>query len=116
MEELRSVPDADLALTQLGRFLDAAHARAQIYAVLQEHRPILQLLTRILGTSRFLGEILIREPLLFEQLTYASWVEERVEEVAVFRHRLEEAVAGGTGPAPGSAALSPGGAFADWNP
>lgn len=75
LEALAKTSDPMLALRQLDRFLAASGTRAQIYPLLQSHRGVLELLIAILGTSRFLGDVLVRDPLSFESLTYGSAVE-----------------------------------------
>ncbi|MDA1192886.1 MAG: hypothetical protein O3A46_14530, partial [Candidatus Poribacteria bacterium] len=88
-EELRATPDPMLSLLQFVNFLSASKSRTQTYAMLQENRPTLQALIKTLGTSKFLGEILVREPLLFETLTYGSDINEKKTTVQAFLENLE---------------------------
>ena len=82
LQDISATPDPGLALSQLDRFLSASGARAQIYPVLREEPRIRELVVRILGTSRFLGDILARDPLAYEALVYGPGVTERAESVA----------------------------------
>jgi len=93
LQAIAATPDPLLALSQLERFLSAAGARSQIYPLLQSHRNILELLVSILGTSRFLGDVLSRDPLSFEVLTYGSSLEMRLTSAEQVVSALKEQIA-----------------------
>lgn len=92
LADVAKTADPMLALAQLDRFLAAAGARAQVYPILQEHAGIRELLLSILGTSRFLGDILAQDPLCFEALTYGDSISTRTDSAEAFRARIAEAV------------------------
>jgi [glutamine synthetase] adenylyltransferase / [glutamine synthetase]-adenylyl-L-tyrosine phosphorylase len=81
LQDIGAAPDPALALSQLDRFLSASGARAQIYPVLREEPRVRELIVRILGTSRFLGDVLARDPLAYEALVYGPGVTQRAESV-----------------------------------
>ena len=82
LEQIGATPDPMLALVQLERFLSASGARAQIYPVLREEPRVRELVVRILGTSRFLGDVLARDPLAYEALVYGPQLAEGPPTVA----------------------------------
>ncbi|MAF11964.1 hypothetical protein CMK11_16075 [Candidatus Poribacteria bacterium] len=81
LEQIAATPDPMLALVQLERFLSASGARAQIYPVLREEPGVRELVVRILGTSRFLGDVLARDPLAYEALVYGPGFTQRAGSV-----------------------------------
>ena len=62
VSEIVALPEPDMALFNLERFLGALHARATFFALLAENRPIVRLLVSLFGTSQFLSRILIQHP------------------------------------------------------
>lgn len=56
--------DPDHALNEWERFLEAGHARAQVFSFLSQTPHILQLLCVLFGNSPAMAETLIRDPLL----------------------------------------------------
>ncbi|MBT3268621.1 hypothetical protein HN371_15810 [Candidatus Poribacteria bacterium] len=91
LDQIAATPDPMLALVQLERFLSASGARAQIYPVLREEPGVRQLVVRILGTSRFLGDILARDPLAYEALVYGPGFTQRAGSVEECLTALGEA-------------------------
>lgn len=79
LNELKETPDPSLALTQLERFLSASKARVSYFDLLKEAPPIRQLLVKLLGESRFIGDILAQNPVVFETLVGGAQMGERVE-------------------------------------
>ncbi len=66
---LADSPDPDLALVNLLRFVEASFSRAALFNDLVQFRPFLELLVTLFGSSRYLADILVREPELFRWLT-----------------------------------------------
>ena len=88
LNELKETPDPSLALTQLERFLSASKARASYFDLLKEVGPIRQLLVKLLGESRFIGDILAQNPVVFETLVGGAQMGERVESPAPLYEKL----------------------------
>jgi len=65
---LQRMPDPDLALNNLERFLQAVLDRRFLLTLFRDSPRTLHLLLTIFGSSQFLGDILIRHPQLFEWL------------------------------------------------
>jgi len=59
-------PDPDMALHHTERFLSAIGARTMFYALLFENRPVIDVLVRLFGSSRFLSGYLLRYPELLD--------------------------------------------------
>lgn len=73
LEELAQSPNPDQALVFLERLTRAALSRTNLLAYLNDSRSTLALVCRLLGSSPFMAEILIRNP------TYLYWLaDERV--------------------------------------
>ena len=68
LEALLLTPDPDSALVGFSRYLGARTAKVSFLEYLHEDPHALQVLARVLGTSPFLSEILIRSPELFHWL------------------------------------------------
>ncbi|HEX9006851.1 MAG TPA: hypothetical protein VF889_06130, partial [Bacteroidota bacterium] len=66
---LADSPDPDLALVNLLRFVEASFSRAALFNDLVQYRPFLELLLTLFASSRYLADILVREPELFRWLT-----------------------------------------------
>ena len=66
---LAAAPDPDLALTGLLRFAEATLAKATLFNDLARHPVLLDLLTRVCGSSQYFADILVRDPELFRWLT-----------------------------------------------
>ncbi len=69
---LRESPDPDMALRYIESFSSKAGARSAYYAMFREKPSILELLTKLCGTSRFLADLLITHPESFDILTVSS--------------------------------------------
>jgi glutamate-ammonia-ligase adenylyltransferase len=66
---LRRSPDADTALAQLLRFVEAAPTPAALLNDLVQYPPLLEVLLAVFGSSRYFSDILVRDPGLFRWLT-----------------------------------------------
>lgn len=86
--DIAATPDPTLALVQLDRFLSASGARAQIYPVLREEPRVRELIVRVLGSSRFLGDVLARDPLAYEALVYGPPLAQEPPSVAECMDRI----------------------------
>ncbi len=62
-------PDPDMALRYIEDFASKVGARSSYYTMFREKPSILELLTKLCGTSRFLAELLIAHPESFDVLT-----------------------------------------------
>ncbi|MBI1929040.1 hypothetical protein HYR99_32940, partial [Candidatus Poribacteria bacterium] len=69
---LQESPDPDMALRYIESFSSKAGARSAYYAMFRENPSILELLTKLCGTSRFLADLLITHPESFDILTVSS--------------------------------------------
>jgi glutamate-ammonia-ligase adenylyltransferase len=69
---LQESPDPDMALRYIESFSSKAGARSAYYAMFREKPSILELLTKLCGTSRFLADLLITHPESFDILTVSS--------------------------------------------
>ena len=68
-DRLQSSPDPDLALINFVRFAEATFNRAALFNDLLKYPAFFDFLLRLFGTSRYLADILVREPELFRWLT-----------------------------------------------
>lgn len=68
LEDLRNVPDPDMALNNLERYLGRALSRRFLLGLFRESPRTLDLALTIFGSSQFLADILTRQPALFEWL------------------------------------------------
>jgi glutamate-ammonia-ligase adenylyltransferase len=66
LDRLVRSPDPDMALYHTERFLSAVGARTMFYALLFENRPVIDVLARLFGSSRFLSGYLLRHPELMD--------------------------------------------------
>ena len=73
---LRHTPDPDMALSYIEAFTDRVGARASYYTMFQQNPSILDMLTRLCGTSLFLSELLIAHPESFDVLTVPAVMEQ----------------------------------------
>ena len=89
LSDLQETPDPALALKQLESFLSASKARASYYEMLRESGPIRQLVVRLLGESRFIGDILAQNPVVFELLVSGAEMTERFETVEPLLEKLQ---------------------------
>lgn len=97
MDSLSRTPDPDAALLGLERYLATRSAKVGFLGYLREDPKALDLLLQVLGTSPFLGEILIRNP------EYFHWLCREFDrpgyEPEDFRVEAEASVQGEAGPA-----------------
>src|SRR5579863_4392642 len=68
LEELRELPDPDLALMNLASFIAAVGARTSFLALLDEHPATRQVLLRLFASSSYLSSLFIRHPELLDTL------------------------------------------------
>lgn len=66
---LSNAPDADMALNNLVRFVEATFSRASLFNDLLQYPVIAELLGKIASYSQYLADILVRDPGLFRWLT-----------------------------------------------
>ena len=62
-------PDQDMALSNFESFIQIAGARESYYSMFLETSSTVELFTKLCGSSKFLSEILIRQPELLDVLT-----------------------------------------------
>src|SRR5262245_52771277 len=65
-EAIGSCADADHGLMQLARFVQARGWRLTLYHLFREHPAALESLVRVLAASRYLADVLVRNPEFFE--------------------------------------------------
>jgi glutamate-ammonia-ligase adenylyltransferase len=91
LDALRRAPDPDAALVGFSRYLATRYPRAMFLRYLMDDPRALGLLIEVLGTSPFLGEILIRNP------EYVHWLVSQVDrsppEAADLLEEVDELVA-----------------------
>ncbi len=73
---VRHTPDPDMALRYIEAFASRAGARASYYTMFQQNPSILDMLSRLCGTSLFLSELLIANPESFDVLTAPAVMEQ----------------------------------------
>ena len=59
---LAESPDPDMAIRYIDVFASKVGARASYYTLFRDNPSIVEMLTKICGTSRFLAELLIEQP------------------------------------------------------
>ena len=89
MEYLKESPDPDMALNQLEGFITRAGGRPVYYTLFAEAPHVIELFTKLGGTSKFLSEILIQTPELIDMFSRNEWLAqtrspEDMREEAVF--------------------------------
>ena len=68
VEALGAVPDPDMALNNMERYVGASLSRGFLFSLFHESPKVLHLLLTILGSSQFLSDLLIRHPQLLSWL------------------------------------------------
>lgn len=68
LKRCAELPDADLAVNNFEKFVDAGRVRETIYSVLSESDGAISSLTSIFGTSQYLSNILIQQPELVDTI------------------------------------------------
>jgi glutamate-ammonia-ligase adenylyltransferase len=68
VEALGSVPDPEMALNNLERYVAASISRSFLFSLFREGPKVVGLLLTILGSSQFLADLLIRHPQLLAWL------------------------------------------------
>lgn len=66
---IAGLAEPDEALKQLHRFVESYGSRAVLFEILASNPKALELLLRLFDNSRFLAEVVVREPDLFEEVT-----------------------------------------------
>ncbi|MCK4966909.1 hypothetical protein KAS50_07750, partial [bacterium] len=66
LKEIRLLPEPDLALMNLERFVSSSGSHENIYSFMLENAKVRELLLTLFGMSRFLSDILIRHPESFD--------------------------------------------------
>ncbi len=66
---IAGLAEPDEALKQLQRFVESYGSRAVLFEILASNPKALELLLRLFDNSRFLAEVVVREPDLFEEVT-----------------------------------------------
>lgn len=66
---LQQSPDPDLAVTNLLRFVESSHNKAALFNDLMAYPVLLDVLTKLLSSSQYFADILVRDPELFRWLT-----------------------------------------------
>lgn len=87
VRQLQRVADPDAALLRFDKFVSAYGSRGLLYEILGRHPRLLEMLVRVGDASRFLSEMLVRRPELFdavgrgEVLSDPKTVERMLEEL-----------------------------------
>ncbi|HEY6418583.1 MAG TPA: bifunctional [glutamate--ammonia ligase]-adenylyl-L-tyrosine phosphorylase/[glutamate--ammonia-ligase] adenylyltransferase [Candidatus Binataceae bacterium] len=68
LDEMRLLPDPDLALMNLAGFIAAVGARASFLALLEQHPATRRVLLKLFASSRYLSTIFIRHPDMLDTL------------------------------------------------
>ncbi len=68
LDEIRTLPDPDLALLNLSDFIAAVGARTSFLALLQQHPATRRILLRLFASSAYLSTIFIRHPDMLDTL------------------------------------------------
>ena len=68
LEAIGSVPDPDMSLNNLERFVAASLGRGFLFSLFRDSPKVLNLVLTILGSSQFLADLLIRHPQLLAWL------------------------------------------------
>jgi [glutamine synthetase] adenylyltransferase / [glutamine synthetase]-adenylyl-L-tyrosine phosphorylase len=68
LDEIRTLPDPDLALLNLSGFIAAVGARTSFLALLQQHPATRRILLRLFASSAYLSTIFIRHPDMLDTL------------------------------------------------
>lgn len=66
VRQLQRVADPDAALLRLDKFVSAYGSRGLLYEILARHPRLLEMLVRVGDASRFLSDLLVRRPELFD--------------------------------------------------
>ena len=69
---LRACPDPDAALFHFGRFVAVRGSRLQLYRMFQDHPALLDRFVTIVAASRYLADILVRNPEYLDLLSDAA--------------------------------------------
>lgn len=72
IQNIIASPDPDMAIGYLLSFVEKVGARGTFYALLLENPPVLKLLAKVFGSSRFLSSHLINHPELLDELIHPS--------------------------------------------
>lgn len=91
---LSESPDPDMALRYIETFAGKVGARSSHYAMFNEQPSILELLTKLCGTSRFLADLLTGQPESFDVLTAPAVMDKPKTSSEIYMEALQETTAG----------------------
>ncbi len=77
LDEIRALPDPDLALMNLAAFIAAVGARTSFLALLEQHPATRRVLLKLFASSRYLSTIFIRHPDMLDTLVRSDLVHPR---------------------------------------
>jgi glutamate-ammonia-ligase adenylyltransferase len=83
LEEIRRLPDPDLALMNLASFITAVGARTSFLALLEEHAATRRMLLRLFASSAYLSALFIRHPEMIDTLVGSAAARELRTPVAL---------------------------------
>ena len=93
---LSESPDPDMALRYIETFAGKVGARSSHYAMFNEQPSILELLTKLCGTSRFLADLLTGQPESFDVLTAPAVMDKPKTSSEIYMEALQETTTGTT--------------------
>jgi [glutamine synthetase] adenylyltransferase / [glutamine synthetase]-adenylyl-L-tyrosine phosphorylase len=79
LDEIRHLPDPDLALMNLAAFIASVGARTSFLALLEQHPATRRVLLRLFASSRYLSSIFIRHPDMLDTLVRSDLARPRRE-------------------------------------
>lgn len=85
---LRDCPDADMALNSLEQIINRLGARTTLYGIMAEQPQLIELWVILTGGSRYLSEILLRDPSLAEMIGREGILERSLDR-EVFQKQYE---------------------------
>jgi [glutamine synthetase] adenylyltransferase / [glutamine synthetase]-adenylyl-L-tyrosine phosphorylase len=77
LDEMKTLPDPDLALMNLASFIAAVGARTSFLALLEQHPATRRVLMRLFASSAYLSTIFIRHPDMLDTLVRSDLVHPR---------------------------------------
>jgi glutamate-ammonia-ligase adenylyltransferase len=75
---LRNCPDPDMALNSLEQIINRLGARTTLYSIMADSPQLVEMLVTLTGGSRYLSEILFRDPSLVETLGRENTLQRRL--------------------------------------
>jgi [glutamine synthetase] adenylyltransferase / [glutamine synthetase]-adenylyl-L-tyrosine phosphorylase len=95
LDEMKALPDPDLALMNVASFVAAVGARTSFLALLEQHPATRRVLMRLFASSAYLSTIFIRHPDMLDTLVRSDLVHPR-RALEVIRQELAGLVAAAT--------------------